>query len=287
MNILQKYELVAKVKKPIKIGIGLNNDNSHNQIILKASLDFLKYFKSTITFFGKKEYFNNIRKQTPESKINSQIILVECQDPETFIVDSLSKNSIHAIVRGSLSSSKFLKDLKQNLNLPEINRLAILETIKGHQFFYGPVGIDECSNIEKKAIFIELALKELQKINVVPNISILSGGRLDDIGREIFIKKTIQDAINIVNLMKNKYPKLKISHDEILIEKAIEHKSNLIIAPDGISGNLIYRTLVHLGGGKAYGAIYMGIDHPIIDTSRGGDYSEFYGALLLALALSK
>ncbi len=31
----------------------------------------------------------------------------------------------------------------------------------------------------------------------------------------------------------------------------------------------------------------MGLDKTIIDTSRVGDYSEFYGALVLALALSK
>jgi len=75
--------------------------------------------------------------------------------------------------------------------------------------------------------------------------------------------------------------------EEILkLTRQLINKSNLIIAPDGISGNLIYRTLVHLGGGKAYGAIYMGIDKTIIDTSRVGNHSEFYGALVLALALN-
>ena len=64
-------------------------------------------------------------------------------------------------------------------------------------------------------------------------------------------------------------------------------KSNLIIAPNGVSGNLIYRTLVHLGGGKAYGAIYMGLNYPIIDTSRVGKISEIEGALILTLAKIK
>jgi putative methanogen marker protein 4 len=212
---------------------------------------------------------------------------LKCQDPEKSIIDSVKQNSIQAVIRGSLGSSKFLKNLKQNLNLREINRLAILETVKEDQFFYGPVGIDECSDIEKKITFIESAIKELKEIGVVPKISILSGGRLGDIGRSSKINKTIRDADKIVKLMKNKYPNLMIFHDEILIETAIENNSNLIIAPDGISGNLIYRTLVHLGGGKAYGAIYMGIEKTIIDTSRVGDYSEYYGALILSLALSK
>jgi len=77
-----------------------------------------------------------------------------------------------------------------------------------------------------------------------------------------------------------------IEHSEILIENAIAKKTNLIIAPDGITGNLIYRTLVHLGGGKAYGAIYMDIERAIVDTSRVGDISEIRGALILAQSLS-
>ncbi|MEJ2279092.1 MAG: phosphate acyltransferase [Candidatus Lokiarchaeota archaeon] len=96
----------------------------------------------------------------------------------------------------------------------------------------------------------------------------------------------MNEADKVVQYFKENDPKLLISHDQILIEDAIDNKANLIIAPDGISGNLIYRTLVHLGGGKAYGAIYMNIDRTIIDTSRVGNLSEINGALLLALALT-
>ncbi len=287
MKILQKYELKAKKKKSINIGIGFGDSTFHNQKILTASLDFLKNFESTIFIFGTKEILDKYIQQISQSKINSRLKFIECQDPERSIIEALKQNSIQAIIRGSLSSSKFLKNIKQTLDIGEINRLAILETVKEDQFFYGPVGIDECNNIENKMTFIEYALKEFREIEIIPKISILSGGRLGDIGRDAKVNQTIQDANKINELMKNKYPNLMISHDEILIENALENKSNLIIAPDGISGNLIYRTLVHLGGGKAYGAIYMGLDKTIIDTSRVGDYSEFYGALILALALSK
>ena len=173
------------------------------------------------------------------------------------------------------------------MNIKKTNRLALLETKNGQQFFFGPVGIDECNSFENKIKYLDLAIKKLQEFDIIPKISILSGGRLSDTGRDSKVDKTIQDADKIVQLLKKKYSNLKISHDEILIEKAIECKSNLIIAPDGISGNLIYRTLVHLGGGKAYGAIYMGLRNTIIDTSSVGDFSEIQGALLLAHALSK
>ncbi|MFX1379175.1 MAG: methanogenesis marker protein Mmp4/MtxX [Promethearchaeota archaeon] len=278
---------MAKKKKSINIGIGLGDNKIDNHKILIASLDFLKNYNSFIYFFGKKDSLDILLSQTAQNKEISRIKLIECQNPEKSIIHSLKENSIQAIVRGSLSSSKFLKNLKQDLNITKINRLAILETIQEDQFFYGPVGIDECNNLRDKIIFIESALKELREIEIIPKISILSGGRFDDIGREEKINQSLQEADKIVDIMKEKYPKLMIFHDEILIENAIENNSTLIVAPNGISGNLIYRTLVHLGGGKAYGAIYMGIDKTIIDTSRVGGHSEYYGALVLALTLSK
>jgi predicted methyltransferase MtxX (methanogen marker protein 4) len=179
-----------------------------------------------------------------------------------------------------------LKNLDVILNISEINRLALLETNSGHQFFFGPVGVDECNNLNDKKLFVEKSLTELSTLNIEPKISILSGGRLGDIGRNADIDKNIKEAQELVDFFKLEKPDVEIEHTEILIEKAIENKSNLILAPNGVSGNLIYRTLVHLGGGKAYGAIYMGIDYNIIDTSRVGDFSEIYGGFILALAKS-
>jgi predicted methyltransferase MtxX (methanogen marker protein 4) len=147
------------------------------------------------------------------------------------------------------------------------------------------VGIDECISTNSKITFIESAIGVLNSLQIKPRISILSGGRISDIGRDSMIDNSIESAVEIVKYFKERYSKLEITHDEILIENAIHNKSNLIIAPNGISGNLIYRTLVHLGGGKAYGAIYMNLDKAIIDTSRVGDPSEISGALYLALAL--
>ena len=286
MNLLHKFELLAK-EKDIKIGIGLGELDFHNQKILKAIKSFLKEYKSEIFIFGKKKFLNSINKQVSTKKDQSKFRLIDCENPEERIYEFLFNNTIQAIVRGSLSSNKFLKNMTEKLNIKEINRLALLETIKGHQFFYGPVGIDECNTLERKRVFIEKALKLFEVLDITPKISILSGGRESDIGRDDKVDETIKDAVNLVRILRLKYSGLHITHDEILIENAVEKKSNLIIAPDGISGNLIYRTLVHLGGGKAYGAIYMGIEKIIIDTSRVGDLSEIYGALLLGLALSR
>lgn len=284
MTILQNFEVITKGKSG-NIGIGLGTSEFHNRKILLAILNFLEEQSSKIYIFGNKESLNHIRKQI-KSKYKSSIFLIHSEVPEKDIFEFLENNTINSVIRGSLSSSKFLENLKEHLNTEIINRLALLETVDGHQFFYGPVGIDECNNVEDKIEFLENAKKELELLNIEPNISILSGGRLGDIGRDNNIDLSIGIGEKTVEVMKERYPDLVINHDEILIENAVKNKSNLIIAPDGISGNLIYRTLVHLGGGKAYGAIYMNLEKTIIDTSRVGELSEIQGALLLALALS-
>ena len=286
MNILEKFTALSKGKSA-KIGIGLGDHKLHNIKILKASSALLANHDISIYFFGKKESLAQISEDDDYQNKKSNLSLVESEAPENEIIEWLKSGKIDAVIRGSLSSSSFLKASKKMLNIEEITRLTLLETFNGYQFFYGPVGIDECNNFRKKQIFIEKTLQIFNLLDIKPKISVLSGGRKDDLGRDSIVDETINTANDLVLFFKKKLPDLDMSHDEILIENAIDKKANLIIAPDGISGNLIYRTVVHLGGGKAHGAIYMGLDNIIIDTSRVGKISEIKGAILLALSLIK
>ncbi|MFX1316013.1 MAG: methanogenesis marker protein Mmp4/MtxX [Promethearchaeota archaeon] len=286
MSILDKFKSRAKVKEA-NIGIGLGLSELQNNKILKAVIKFISENKSKIFFFGMKDSILEIKKNQIYNKYSSGISLIESKEPENEIIDYLINDKLKAGVRGSLDSHKFLDSLKKELKVSEIYRLALLETYNNIQFFFGPVGIDESNSLKAKINFIKKAINEISSLEIRPKISILSGGRKGDIGRSQTVDRTIQVANEVVRLIQQEYKDVDITHDEILIENAIEKGSNLIIAPDGISGNLIYRTLVHLGRGKAYGAIYMGLNKTIIDTSRVGDISEIHGALLLALALSK
>ena len=76
-------------------------------------------------------------------------------------------------------------------------------------------------------------------------------------------------------------------HYFILIEDAIKDGANFILAPDGISGNLIFRSIVLLGGGKGHGAVTLGMDEIYIDTSRSNDVEGYKRALEFAYYLVK
>jgi len=285
MNILEKFYQKAKGLE-VRIGIGLGDSKIHNIKILKAAISTLEPKNMSYIFFGKKESIDHISSIKLLSEYKKFINLVESDEPITEILTYLQSSQIASIVRGNLSSTKFLLGIQSILNRQEINRLALLETFTGYQFFFGPIGIDECSDLDNKIIFVNRAIKEIQALNLEPKVNILSGGRIGDIGRNPNVDRSIAEAQKVVNHFRRKNSSLVIKHSEILIENAIAEKTNLIIAPDGISGNLIYRTLVHLGGGKAYGAIYMDVDHAIVDTSRVGNISEIKGAIILAQCLS-
>lgn len=287
MSIIDKFNSMA-LGKTTKIGLGLSDSEFQNLKILKASTQFLQqnFNSSQIYLFGNNISIVSLSNNPLYKKSKNNIILIKGKEPEKEIIEFLNNKTVNVIVRGSLSSSKFLENIKSRFSITEINRLALLETLDGFQFFFGPVGIDECNNYETKVGFIKKAIQVIKSLNITPKISVLSGGRTSDLGRNPSVDDTIKIANNVVDFFTNQDPDLDISHDEILIENAVKKESNLIIAPEGISGNLIYRVLVHLGGGKAHGAIYMGLDKVIIDTSRVGSLSEIQGALLLALALS-
>lgn len=212
-------------------------------------------------------------KKHPDTKINLKF------SEEEFLNDYQNKKS-DAYIRGSLNASQIMKHIRK---YNTIYRTSLIE-INNHNFLLAPVGIDEGESIPEKIKLIEHASKFLKKIGKKPKIGILSGGRKQDKGRSTQIDKTIDDAEKIVSIIKDKY---LIKHYYILIEDAIKDEANLILAPDGICGNLIFRTLILVGSGESYGAITLGINQIFIDTSRAQSITGYLKAFEFAYYLIK
>ena len=100
---------------------------------------------------------------------------------------------------------------------------------------------------------------------------------MGDLGRHHNVDRSLADAELVARLSGG-------VHYEILIEDAIR-ECGVIIAPDGISGNFIFRTLTFLGSGHGHGAPVMNIDKIFIDTSRATPH--YANAIRLAECLLK
>lgn len=197
--------------------------------------------------------------------------------PGNALVKDLVDGHIDAAVRGSLPSNTTLRALREATGVGRLLRIALLSTRTGRRFLLAPVGVDEGWTVEEKVELIERGRGYLASFGLPPEVAVLSGGRLGDLGRHPSVDRSIREAELTARLTG-------AVHREILIEEAVR-SAGLIIAPDGISGNLVFRTLVHLGEGHPHGAPVVNIDRIFVDTSRASpDYAD---ALITASLLAK
>ena len=202
-------------------------------------------------------------------------------DPEK-LVDDLISGKIDAAVRGDMSSSVLLPLLKKKTGVSELERIVLLEPVGGKLVIAAPVGIDEGWTVDQKYDLAVKSIELMKKIGMGTKIAVMSGGRKDDIGRHPTVDNTIKDALELVDRLNSEG--YDAYHAEILIENAVED-ADLIIAPDGISGNLIFRTMHLIGGALALGAPIINIDKVFIDTSRAKkDYKD---SIALAMRLTE
>ncbi len=198
------------------------------------------------------------------------------------LVDDLISGKIDAAVRGDMSSSVLLPLLKKKMGVEELERVVLLEPVGGKLVIAAPVGIDEGWTVQQKYDLAVKSIELMKRIGMGTRIAVMSGGRKDDIGRHPTVDNTIKDALELVDRLNSEG--YDAYHAEILIENAVED-ADLIIAPDGISGNLIFRTMHLIGGASALGAPIINIDKVFIDTSRAKkDYKD---SIALAMRLTE
>lgn len=199
--------------------------------------------------------------------------IIDTEEPENEIISLLVSGEVDAAIRGTAKASDSLSNLKKACNIDKIHRIAILLTKDGNPYFFAPVGIDEGTTTEDKIEFICLGTHLLKRLGVSPHVGLISES--NEAGR-----KEANEIVRIITEEK----RLRIVDYGLDLEEAFEN-SNYILAPNGITGNLIFRALTFLGGGDGLGAPILMDRHVFVDTSRSaGHYTK---AIMVASALSK
>jgi putative methanogen marker protein 4 len=212
--------------------------------------------------------------------VDFEVTKVESEDE---LVELLLDGHVDVAIRGSLSASKIMAKL--SARYPDgISRASFID-LNGQKFLLAPVGIDEGDDLNQKLRLAEEGSRFLISIGMKPKVAVLSGGRLQDKGRSKKIDKSLEEGELLTFMIAEKL--IDVQHYYILIEDAIADGANFIIAPDGICGNLIFRTLVLLGCGRGHGAVTLGMDKIYIDTSRSQDLDGYKRALKFAYSLAE
>jgi len=201
------------------------------------------------------------------------------EDPKKLCTDLLEKR-LCAGVRGTFSSNDLLPAIRETYRIDKVLRVALLSTAEGKPFFLAPVGIDEGNTFDERYRLMKQGARYLRCLGVNPIISILSKGRAEDGARGEDITRSLEEGDRLTEMARA--DGFEAHHKHILIEQAVR-ESDFIIAPDGVSGNLIFRTLYFLGGGGAIGAPVINIGRVFIDTSR--DKHSYTDSLVFAAAL--
>lgn len=207
---------------------------------------------------------------------------VTIYDDAAELVNDLKDGAIDAAVRGDMSSSVLMPLIKKAFRISEVQRTVLMQPVGKRMMFIAPVGIDEGWTADQKYELAVRSIELMRRMGMNERIAVMSGGRSDDKGRNGTVDRTIDDAAVLVKRLRSEgYD----AYDaEILIEEAAE-KADLLIAPDGISGNIIFRTLHFLGNAKALGAPVLNIDRVFVDTSRGK--TDYRDSIALAKMLTR
>ena len=250
-----------------RVGIGIADGTASKSVI--ADIESAYRFADVVLIGDEKEL----------SATGTDLEIIHSDKPEVELVDRLVDGRIDAAVRGTLGATKTLGYLKSALGVSRLARLALLTTAGGVPFFLVPVGIDEGNSVADRVDLVYRSVNAIRRFGIIEKVAVLSGGRFEDAGRSEIVDQSLADSEVVTGMLCERG--IDAKHYGILIEDAIR-AANVIVAPDGITGNLIFRTLTFLGGGGGFGAPVLA-DLVFVDTSRVK--VKFSDAIMLASAL--
>ena len=168
-------------------------------------------------------------------------------DAESLVTDLMS-GEIDVAVRGDLTSESMIPAVRAGMGLDRLERASDLA----------------------------------RRIGMDARIAVMSGGRDDDRGRCPEVDRTIDSSAKVVDaLVRDGYDAYGC---QILIEDAVRN-AGVVMAPDGMTGNIMFRTLHFLGGAQALGAPVLNAPRVFVDTSRAK--TDYRDSIALAKRLTE
>ncbi|NPB02124.1 MAG: methanogenesis marker protein Mmp4/MtxX [Methanopyri archaeon] len=228
----------------------------------------------------------NLYTDAPTDPPHPRVDVIETEDPGTRMIEDLLEGRIDAAVRGAVPSHP-VKELAEALDLPATGRSTVLETEEGLKLLT-PVAIDEGHDVDELTELGLLAAEAHSRMTGgEPRIAVLSGGRLEDVGRHPTVDETLEKGENVAERLRREG--LHADHVGILVEEALK-THDVLLFHDGIAGNLAFRCLVLAAGFPSHGApclwaLKEGV--VFVDTSRSQRPEGYSRALRLALSLAE
>ncbi|MCK4300466.1 MAG: hypothetical protein KAX80_13070 [Planctomycetes bacterium] len=207
---------------------------------------------------------------------------IELYDTPADLIDALTGGAIDAAVRGTLSSHEALPLLLERTGVASADRAVLMDLGGDRTFVLTPVGIDEGRDLRERWNILKGAARLVSLLGLEPRAAVMAMGREEDADRGEAISLSVREC----DALKDAAKAEGISAEcvGIQVERAVE-VGNVIIAPDGVTGNLMFRSLHLIAGNESWGATALGVMPLVfVDTSRQKD--DYMGPIHLARALA-
>lgn len=202
-------------------------------------------------------------------------------DPEA-LVSALMDGVVDAAVRGTLPAHEVLPLLRRASDGSNLGRAAVMDLGGGRSFLLTPVGIDEGRDLGERWAVLKEGAALVRALGFAPRAAIMAMGREEDAGRGDAIAISLRESGALRDAAEAEA--IPAECVGIRVEAAVE-AGNVIIAPDGVTGNLIFRCLHLVAGMGSWGAVALNLRPQVfVDTSREKD--DYTGALHLARAIA-
>jgi predicted methyltransferase MtxX (methanogen marker protein 4) len=225
---------------------------------------------------------SKLKRTAGEDVLGSELPVIVDEVPETTLVGLLKDGAVDAAVRGNLGSRGVIPLLRSQFSIGNLCRITILET-GGRLVMLAPVGIEEGDSREDLLAVVGNGRRLAQALGIPLNVAVISGGRLEDRGRSPRVDRMLDEAESLTSELRG--TRIRAENYGIELEKALDGDATLILAPDGVTGNLIFRSLVLVANIESYGAFAAALPRSYVDTSRAK--GSFLLPIILASALSR
>lgn len=196
--------------------------------------------------------------------------VVITEDASRALVEMLREGIVDAAVRGNLSSKVLVPALKYTFGRRNLQRITILD-IANRKIMLAPVGIEEGEEKRDLIAFASHGRALAQTLGIPFKLAVLSGGRLEDRGRSVRVDKMLDRSDALAEGLKQ--AGIEANDYGIELERAIDEGATMLLAPDGVIGNIIFRSLVLVGNIDSFGAYAASLPKVYVDTSRAkGSY---------------
>jgi len=213
-------------------------------------------------------------------------------------VQAVRDGKADLLMKGKVSTAILLKAvLSEKMVFSKgklLSHLAVLEAPDGHILGITDGGMNISPNLEQKRVILESAVGAFSALGIkMPKVAVLAA-----IEKENPKIPESMDAGELSRLQDRGEIQHCIVEGPMALDLAvtpeacrlknytgkIQGDADILLAPDISAGNILAKSLVHLGGWRG-GGIVVGAGRPVILLSRSDNAEEKYNSILLAIAL--